>query len=513
MSSHSLSTASTFPRAGFLLPHSKSEFCPELKQFVEMAGHYDFLPVYTSTRLEALDAARLFEQLDAPAPAALLESLNGRDNGRYSIIATRSLMEISSYFNEAPGIDRLGSYIEGLRVPALDFPFFSGGLLGYFSYESSLEFVDLPRPASDSRECFFFLPSEVLVYDRHDQVLTIIVWAANDQNPVFTYTRLWERLDQLLTLARQSACGLALEGSREVPGEGGARVPESGQPVEPEGLEEGFKANRSQKEFEEMVIRAKEHIRRGDIFQAVLSRRWSRTSGAPPWKVYQGLRRVNPSPYMFYLKLPDAVLMGASPEMMVKVSQGTVKTRPIAGTRKITGRPREDEAALAELAADEKENAEHLMLVDLGRNDIGKVAAAGSVCLSEFKSLERYSHVVHIVSTVEGRLKPSAASLDAFKACFPAGTLSGAPKRRAMQIIQELEGELRGPYGGAIAHIGFDGSFDSCITIRSILVREGKYYLQSGAGIVADSIPEMEHEETLHKARVLMLTIKEAEEQ
>ncbi len=501
MSSSVISTASTFPRAGFLLPHSKTEFCPELKQFVEMAGNYDFLPVYTSVHLESLDAALLFEQLDSPAPSGLLESLTGRDNGRYSIIAANALMEVGSYFNEAPGIDRLGSYIEGVRVPALDFPFFSGGLVGYFSYESSLEFVDLPRPAGDTQECFFFLPGEVIVYDRHDQVLTVIVWAANDQNPVFTYTRLWERLDQLLIMARQSAAS----GIKKpfLPFAGG----------NPDGLEEGFATDRSKESYEQMVVKAKEYIRRGDIFQVVLSRRWCRASSANPWRVYQGLRELNPSPYMFYLKMPDAVLMGASPEMMVKVSQGTVKTRPIAGTKKISGNVEEDEKSLAELIADEKENAEHLMLVDLGRNDIGKVSEAGSVRLSEFKALERYSHVVHIVSTVEGKLKPSYSSLDAFKACFPAGTLSGAPKRRAMQIINELEGELRGPYGGAIAHIGFNGSFDSCITIRSILVKNGKYYLQSGAGIVADSIPEKEHEETLHKARVLMLTIKEAEQE
>jgi len=215
---------------------------------------------------------------------------------------------------------------------------------------------------------------------------------------------------------------------------------------------------------------------------------------------------------MFYFFLPECVLMGASPEMQVKVEKNRIKTRPIAGTCKVTGNKDIDDILCKGLLADEKEKAEHLMLVDLARNDVGRVSRAGSVRIGEFMILEKYSHVVHIVSSVEGELKPDIGALEAFEACFPAGTLSGAPKRKAMEIIDELEVDPRGPYGGAVGFVTFNGSLDSCITIRSILYKKGTYYLQSGAGIVADSIPEKENEETLNKARALMLAVKEAEE-
>jgi len=484
-------------RAGFCLPVSGAVVFPNRDTFIAMSKNYDYVPLYAQIRLKDLNIVDLFKSMNPSKPSCLLESLSGHENGRYSIIASNSLLELTSYLDNPQDKDKFQEFLRVTRVPFLKFPFFSGGLIGYWTYEAGLNYQNLISQKDSLLGQYFFMPGEIMVYDRHNHLLTAILWVRTCKAAEeIVYKNAYQRLDSLLLQASN------YQGEDK----------KYSYSRNEKHLDDEFEVNVTKEEFCNLVKQAREHIRQGDIFQVVLSRRWKKSSKADPWQVYLNLRSLNPSPYMFYFLLPESVLMGASPEMQVKVENGRIKSRPIAGTRKITGNKNVDKIMGEELLADEKERAEHLMLVDLSRNDVGRVSRAGTVTISEFMTLEQYSHVVHIVSGVEGELKPEMDALEAFKACFPAGTLSGAPKRKAMEIIDKLENVPRGPYGGAAGFISFNGSLDSCITIRSILYKNGTYYLQSGAGIVADSVPENEHEETLNKARALMLAIKEAEE-
>ena len=271
-------------------------------------------------------------------------------------------------------------------------------------------------------------------------------------------------------------------------------------------------SNRTKAEYMSMVEKAKEYIVAGDIFQVVLSRRLSTELRAEPFELYRALRSVNPSPYLYYLIFGEIKIVGSSPELLVKLENGIVETRPIAGSRKRGADSTEDEALKKELLADEKELAEHIMLVDLGRNDIGRVSQYGTVRTPSLLEVEKYSHIMHIVSAVQGKLQPGKDAIDALEACFPAGTLSGAPKVRAMEIIRELEGVKRGPYGGAVGYLGYSGNMDACIAIRTFVITGRRVYDQAGAGIVADSVPEKEYEETVNKAGGLLKALKIAEE-
>jgi anthranilate synthase component 1 len=273
-----------------------------------------------------------------------------------------------------------------------------------------------------------------------------------------------------------------------------------------------FTANMSQEDFEKMVRRTKEYIRAGDIVQAVLSQRWEANVQAPSLQLYRALRVVNPSPYMYYLRIAGVELVGSSPETLVRCEDGVISVRPIAGTRRRGVNPDEDQQMEQRLLADEKERAEHVMLVDLGRNDVGRVAKPGSVTVDSLMHVERYSHVMHIVSNVTGQLDDSKTSYDVLRACFPAGTVSGAPKIRAMEIIDELEPTRRGPYAGAVGYFSFSGNMDMCINIRTVVVKNHQAFIQAGAGIVADSNPEHEYEETCNKAKAMMKAVELAEQ-
>jgi len=500
MSRYTYST-STLERAGFYLPFSRIKLYPELLQFMDMSQHYDYIPLYAAVECKNFDVVSFFQAMNTSKPSCLLESLTGNDNGRYSIIACEPLHEISSTLNAPQGILPLQNLINSLRIPELQFPFFTGGLVGYWSYETGLYYQGLLDESAPLEEQYFFMPGKIIVYDRYTFRLSIFLWIRSSEADEAVYESLCRQMKVIITDV-QLSCETNKLQKRHLRG------------YEPkaDNIAEEFQVNISDEKYEDLVRKAQEHIRQGDIFQVVLSRRWCKKSNADPWQVYLRMRSLNPSPYMFYFKLPEGILLGASPEMQVKVREGKLKSRPIAGTRKVTGDKELDELLQEELLNDEKERAEHIMLVDLSRNDVGRVCRAGSVRVLEFMKLEKYSHVVHLVSTVEGKLKEDVSSLEAFKACFPAGTLSGAPKHKAMEIIKDLEPYGRGPYGGSVGYISFAGSLDSCITIRAVLYKNKRYYLQSGAGIVADSIPEMEAEETLNKARVLMLAIKRAEE-
>jgi anthranilate synthase component 1 len=273
-----------------------------------------------------------------------------------------------------------------------------------------------------------------------------------------------------------------------------------------------FTSNMSRADFEKMVTRSQEYIKAGDIFQVVLSQRWETNIHTTPLQIYRALRLVNPSPYMYYLRVGGVELVGSSPEILVRCEDGVVSVRPIAGTRKRGDTHEQDVALEKELLADAKERAEHVMLVDLGRNDVGRVARKGTVRAETLMRVERYSHVMHIVSDVVGDLDPAQTVYDVMKACFPAGTVSGAPKIRAMQIVEELEPTRRGPYAGAVGYFGFSGNMDTCINIRTIVIKGRQAYIQAGAGIVADSVPEREYEETCSKARAMMKAIELAEQ-
>jgi len=350
----------------------------------------------------------------------------------------------------------------------------------------------------------FMFCDQLIVFDHLKQQMLIVANAhvpdhASDHELVSSYEQAIKKIEALIKRLTQPSfqTGIGFSNNTSL----------KTIPIQPEEV----RSNVSKEDFLSNVQRAKEYIRAGDIFQVVLSQRFEIKTDVSPIQVYRVLRILNPSPYMYYLKMGQDRIVGTSPELLVRVENGTVATRPIAGTRPRGKTPEEDKQFEKDLLSDEKELAEHLMLVDLGRNDIGRVAVPGTVKVDAYMDIERYSHVMHIVSNVTGQLRNDRDFYDAFLSCMPAGTVSGAPKLRAMEIIAELENEARGTYAGAIGYLGFSGNLDTCITIRTIVFRNKKAYVQAGAGIVSDSIPEKEYEETFNKARGMLTAIRTAE--
>ncbi|MCA9102324.1 MAG: anthranilate synthase component I, partial [Planctomycetales bacterium] len=378
-------------------------------------------------------------------------------------------------------------------------PPFTSGAVGYAGYDTVRYTEHLPNAPEDDRHlpdlAFAFFDSMV-VFDNIHKTTTVVAMAHVGASSSLedAYRDACQRVDALV--ARLEA---------PEPSSHCADIDTSGAP------ELAFESNFTKRDFEAAVRRAVEYIRAGDIFQVVFSQRLTVETAAPPFEIYRTLRVVNPSPFMFYLRTPQVTLVGSSPEVMVRVVDRTVTVRPLAGTRRRGLTEEEDRALAEELLADPKERAEHVMLVDLGRNDVGRVAEFGSVELTDVMTVERYSHVMHISSNVDGRLKPEFSAFDAMRACLPAGTVSGAPKVRAMQIIDELEPHRRGPYAGAVGYVDFNGNMDTCIALRTIVVAGGKVYIQAGAGLVADSNPAAEYEETLNKARGLLKAVEVTE--
>ena len=439
--------------------------------------------------------AHLEARLD-PAPPA------GRAAGARPLDAIRRAMK---GFTQAP-------------VPGL--PPFSGGVVGSLSYDAVRALERLPGAARNDlgapdvdAACY----DTVVAFDHLRQRIVIVanlVPGREGRTVREEHARAERRIGEIC--ARLAGPLSATQESAPGPSGSAPHAPaqDAGADPAPGVLSAGarsVRANLTEVEFLEKVRAAKEEIARGEIFQVVLSRRLERPFSGDPFSVYRALRAINPSPYHFYLRSGDRALAGASPEMLVRAREGRVETRPIAGTRPRGASEREDERLARELAADPKENAEHLMLVDLGRNDIGRVSTPGTVTVPRFAAVERYSHVMHLVSAVEGGLAPGLDAFDALLACFPAGTVSGAPKVRAMEIIETLEPTRRGPYAGAVFYRGFDGSLDSAIAIRVVLIEKGTAYIQSGAGIVADSDPEAELRETLGKAGASLAALDRAE--
>jgi anthranilate synthase component 1 len=491
-----------------------AQLSPSLEQFRDIAKRGNVIPVFTEFVADGETPISAFQKLSGAAWSFLFESTEKNDvSGRFSFVGSDPRVIVQSFGREMHVIDAAGErrfaavenplnelrkLMARYQLDARDYvPRFAGGAVGFLGYEA-VNFFEPSVPLAESDELrlpelLFMLTRSLLVFDHRLRTLKVIVNAFLDDGlPEEVYARASESIGEVVRRLSQPAelplvANVAAEGF----------VPQS---------------NFRREEFERMVEQAKEYIRAGDVFQVVLSQRFEATFASDALRFYRCLRFINPSPYMFCLKLGDFALVGSSPEMHVRLSGDVIDIRPIAGTRPRGATDAEDAQNAADLLADEKERAEHVMLVDLARNDIGRVAEFGSVRVSEFMQIERYSHVMHIVSNIVGRLRPECTAFDLIKATFPAGTVSGAPKIRAMQIISELEKTRRGCYAGAIGYIGFDGNLDSCITLRSAVLKNGKAYCQAGAGIVADSEPRREYEETVNKARAMAKALAMASE-
>ena len=456
----------------------------------------------------------VYLKLRGLGPSFLLESVEGGEHlARYSFIGTHPRTILKSWRdrivleqegrwqeftpNGGDVLDVLRAHLPRYEGPLQEgLPRFTGGAVGYMGYDLVRSFERLPDLLPDTLslpESVFLLCDRLVIYDHVRHRLLVVAHAEASEAYETSSREAEAAIDETVArLRRPLPIGTTPATSSADTGE----------------LASGF----TREAFEAHVRKAKEYIASGDIFQVVLSRRSYRRSQAQPFDVYRALRRINPSPYMFYFELPDGVrLIGSSPEVLVRLDRGIVESRPLAGTRPRGATVAEDEALGKELLADPKERAEHVMLVDLARNDLGRVCRFGTVVTPMLMEIERYSHVMHIVSDVRGELSPNKDAFDVLKACFPAGTVSGAPKVRAMEIIEELEPERRGPYAGAVGYFGFSGNMDTCITLRTIIMCGDQVFLQAGAGIVADSDPATEYVETQNKLRALFQALILAE--
>lgn len=488
----------------------------DLESFSELASQGNVIPVFADLMADLETPVTAYAKLKTDGPAFLLESIEGGERlSRYTFIACRPRKIFKSYWDKTiisetgkadleidTPPDPLSLIEEEIgRHQAVELPGlapFTGGAIGYLSYEYISRIEPTVPTAPNNRHgsplSYYMLADSVVIFDRAKQTMRLLVNARLDghESPAAAYRAAVEELELLMErLDRPAVLSAAPLEPRP-----GVRVPDG---------------NFTKDAFESMVERAKEYIRAGDIIQAVLSQRFEKAFERSPLDLYRALRTVNPSPYMFLLETDEFGIIGASPEVHVKLTAGKVEIRPIAGTRHRGKSPEEDLALETELLADEKEKAEHLMLVDLARNDIGRVCAFGSVAVPDYMIVERYSHVMHIVSQVEGDIAPDKNAFDLMRATFPAGTVSGAPKIRAMQIIAENEPDQREFYSGALGYFSYNGNLDSCITLRTAMVKDGSVVIQAGAGIVSDSVPASEYQETIFKATALFKAVELAE--
>ena len=488
-------------------------YYPPYEEFERKCRQGNVVPVYRQLMADTLTPVSAFEKIAQDPYAFLLESASGPENiGRYCFLGSSPFALFISRGNEVELTqegettrlntdDPLGEfrrYLEKFRLaPVSGLPRFSSGAVGYMGYDVVRLIEHLPNCPPDDRglpDILYMFFDEILIFDHLNKTIEVVCCERVDgRDPREAYEHATERIDGLVARLRTPVNSL----SDDITPSGGIDIP--------------YESNFSHDDYLKAVEIAKEYIAAGDIFQVVPSQRLSTRTQAAPFNIYRALRVINPSPYMFYLKMDNLRLVGSSPEVMVRVENRRITVRPIAGTRRRGESELEDERLAEELLADPKERAEHVMLVDLGRNDVGRVAKFNTVSLDDVMVIEKYSHVMHIVSNVSGELRDDLHALDALKACIPAGTLSGAPKVRAMEIIDELEPTKRGPYGGAVGYFDFSGNMDTCITIRTIVLDGETAYVQAGGGVVADSVPEREFEETLNKAKALLRAIQVAE--
>jgi anthranilate synthase component 1 len=483
------------------------------EQFAALAAQgYNRIPLMREVLADLDTPLSTYLKLADGPYSYLFESVQGGEKwGRYSIIGLpcREVVRVSGRQIE---VQRGGELLESLevddplswvedfqaryRVPEVEgLPRFNGGLVGYFGYDTiryiEPRLADCPNPDElDTPDILLMVSDELVVFDNLGGKLLLIVHADPAQTEAFANGQ--RRLDALVEQLRQA-------------------VPRPAPKVASEVCEEDFVSGFTEEGFKQAVEKAKDYIVEGDVMQVVLSQRLSIPFSAAPLDLYRALRSLNPSPYMFYLDLHDFHIAGSSPEILTRLEDGMVTVRPIAGTRRRGHSEAEDKAMEQELLADPKELAEHLMLIDLGRNDVGRIAETGSVELTEKMVVERYSHVMHIVSNVEGKLKPGMSAMDVLRATFPAGTVSGAPKIRAMEIIDELEPVKRGVYAGAVGYLAWNGNMDTAIAIRTAVIKSGRLYIQAGAGVVYDSQPRLEWKETMNKGRAVFRAVAMAE--
>ena len=488
---------------------------PTFKEFCQLAKQGNLIPIYQELLMDLETPLSFFKRLERDRYSFLLESVEGSERwARYSFLGTQphcifkargNRVEIiengksKTLVSDAP-LKLLEELLRGYQtVTVSGVPPFFGGALGYVAYNAVEQFHEIASDKKDPLgmpEIFFLFVQTLIAFDNLKHTIKII-----DNVRVDEETDLRRAYEQATTRIEKAVSSLQ-------------KKPRG---IEPRDVSEGkgerpFRSNLTREGFQKIVSKAKEYIKAGDIIQAVLCQRLETETATDPFEIYRALRFINPSPYMFYLELEDFRIIGSSPETMVRLTGDTIELRPIAGTRRRGSTAEEEKALEADLLSDPKECAEHIMLVDLGRNDVGRVARVGTVEVNELMAIERYSHVIHIVSNVRGQLAADKTPFDLFVSAFPAGTVSGAPKIRAMQIISELEPEKRALYAGAIGYFGYNGNLDTCIVIRTIVMKGKKVFIHAGAGIVADSDPEMEYQETLNKARAMLKAVELAEQ-
>ena len=489
---------------------------PSYEQFLENLKRGNLVPVWEEFLADYDTPVSVFKKIDSSDYSFLFESVEGGDKwARYSFLGIAPSIVLRSkgrnveiIRSDGESETLTGDPILVLRdllscykpVSSEDLPRFHGGAVGYFGYDMVRFIENIPDTSPDDLKLWdsiYMVMDTVLAFDNVTSKVKIIsnAYVPDINDAREQYEKSLAKIAQLKDRLRNSVVATFSDN------------------LSPDDTEEEFKleSNFEPAQFKEAVLRTKEYIKSGDIIQAVISQRWKTDLRVDPFDLYRALRILNPSPYMFYLRMGDEILTGSSPEVMVRVEGKRIASRPIAGTRPRGKTVSEDDGLADELIADPKERAEHIMLVDLARNDLGRVSETGSVRVDEFMIVERYSHVMHIVSNVRALLAEGADAFDVIKATFPAGTLSGAPKVRAMEIIEETEPGTRGAYGGCVCYFSFSGNMDSCITIRTFVIKGGEIYIQAGAGIVADSNPETEYQETVNKVKALVKSVELAE--
>lgn len=488
----------------------KRTYRPSFDEFKEMRKEGNLIPIYTEILADMETPVSAFKKIGANPYSFLLESVEGGEKwGRYSFIGFEPalifrsrgrrvelvregkdpIIEDSDY-----PLDVLRDIMKRYNLVEVDgLPRFFGGAVGYVNYDMVRFIERLPDQTQDDLNLFdtiFLITETILIFDNLTNTIKIVcnVHVDDGETCEDVYHKAQEKIERIISLLRKPSFVSAVESYDDV--------------------SVSVSSNMDIESFKDIVEKAKTYITAGDIIQVVLSQRFQTKLEGDPFNIYRALRRVNPSPYMYYLSFDDLIIAGASPEVLVRVEGDHIELRPIAGTRPRGKNEKEDEWFQEDLLKDPKEIAEHVMLVDLGRNDVGRVSKMGSVVVPEFLVIEKYSHVMHIVSDVRGILEKGMDSFDVLKACFPAGTVSGAPKVRAMEIIEELEESKRGPYAGAVGYFSFSGNMDFCIVIRTILIKNDTIYFQAGAGIVADSDPDKEYQETVNKAKAMVKALQ-----
>jgi anthranilate synthase component 1 len=472
-------------------------YYPSLEEVKKLSKKGNLIPVYREIKADLETPVSAYLKIARGSYSFLLESVEGGERlARYSFIGTEPSLIIST--SNAKATDPLRLIEEKFKhfkpVSIEGLPRFHGGMVGYLSYELARYYEKLPSPDSDPvglPESVMMLADTLLVFDHVTHTIKVVAHVHSNGDIEGAYQAAKKRID-----------GLAERLNNPVPQQPSPKTDE---------LRATVSSNLTKEQYMANVNKAKEYIYDGDIIQVVPSQRLSRPTHASPFAIYRALRSVNPSPYMYYLHLGDFHIVGASPELLVRVEDDIISNHPIAGTRPRSRDAASDKALEEDLKSDEKEIAEHIMLVDLARNDVGRISQPGTVEVTQFMDIERYSHVMHLVSHVQGKLQEGFTQFDAMRACFPAGTVSGAPKIRAMEIIAELEPDKRGPYAGAVGYFDFSGNMDTAIAIRTIVIKDGIAYVQAGGGVVADSVPELEYQESLNKAQALLTAISQAE--